>query len=113
MICSDDTGNTRVAREIVHKKYPWIFTVADPCHRRMSYLQPIMVTKHVIKFMSNSTHAKTMFRQLMPQFQVTRGLVKPGKTRFAGVVHAMESVRRCMPVLEELTFKDLIKIPVS
>lgn len=32
-ICSDDTGNTRVAREKVQEKYPWILNMPDPCHR--------------------------------------------------------------------------------
>ncbi|OJA07519.1 hypothetical protein AZE42_10753 [Rhizopogon vesiculosus] len=32
-ICSDDTGNTRVARKTVQNKYPWIINMPDPSYR--------------------------------------------------------------------------------
>ena len=31
-ITSDSTGNTSVARELIHKDYPWVIILPDPCH---------------------------------------------------------------------------------
>jgi hypothetical protein len=71
------------------------------------------VTRRVIKFMSHSTLAKAQFNMLKPKYRITRGLVKFGKTRFAGVVHSLESLQRCMPIIEELVSKNIASIPVS
>lgn len=121
-ICSDDTGNTRLARKKVQKKYPWILNTPDPCHRMnllvkdicvISFFQPAIKTcRRVIKFFKKSTHANSHLRIARKTFKVTRGLVSIGKTRFGTMYFSGASVQRCLPAIRDLCRNQIVKIPV-
>lgn len=41
---------------------------------------------------------------------ITQGLEKPGKTRFAGWHYASKSIRRCLPAIEEVVGSGVIEV---
>ncbi|THH07564.1 hypothetical protein EW146_g9281 [Bondarzewia mesenterica] len=45
-ICSDNTGNTKLARELVVKEIPSIIVLADPCHRLNNLVKDICKLDH-------------------------------------------------------------------
>ncbi|KZV69049.1 hypothetical protein PENSPDRAFT_581596, partial [Peniophora sp. CONT] len=111
-ICSDDTGNTRVGRETVQEKWPWIIQLADCCHRLSNtakdigqlsiFEECILTSRRVVTFFHKSTFAMTAFRRVAPRHGVDRGFQSAGITRFAGIVHMASSVKRCLPVVYDL-----------
>ncbi|KAG2121469.1 hypothetical protein DEU56DRAFT_711603, partial [Suillus clintonianus] len=121
-ICSDDTGNTRVARKKIQKKYPWILNTPDPCHRMnllvkdicaIPFFQPaIKTTRRVVKFFKKSTHANSHLRKARKTLKVTRGLISVGKTRFGIMYFSGASVQRCLPAIRDLCENGTVTIPV-
>ncbi|KAH9936738.1 uncharacterized protein BXZ73DRAFT_45046 [Epithele typhae] len=123
-IVSDDTGNTRKTRGTVTKRHEWMLNFADTCHRLhntaqdigklSAFKKTIATCKRVVKYFAKSTIAKTALKRAMLRKNIKRGLVGFSKTRFAGVVHSAESVRRCLPALHEIVEKEasMVDIPV-
>ncbi|VDB89447.1 unnamed protein product [Peniophora sp. CBMAI 1063] len=120
-ITSDDTGNTRVARKRVQEEFPWILSLPDCCHRLHNtskdigklpaFRKTISTSKRVVAFFSKSTFAKTAFKRTQKRHKIRRGFVKSSKTRFAGIAHTVDSVKRCMPAVQELVGGGVVTIP--
>ena len=49
LVCSDDTGNTRLARTLITTKFPWIWNSPDPCHRLSNTVKDIVTQVPVFK----------------------------------------------------------------
>lgn len=120
-ICSDDTGNTRLAWKKVQKKYPWILNLPDPCHRMnllvkdictIVFFQPaIKTTRRVIKIFKKSTYASSHLKVACKHHKVSHGLVSIGKTHFGTIYFAGALVQRCLPPIRELCASGKVKIP--
>lgn len=67
--------------------------------------------RKIIKYFRKSTIASTELTILRLQDGVSRGLESIGKTRFATVYWAAESVKRCLPQLRQLM--DSGKVPLK
>ena len=65
-----------------------------------------------IKYFSKSTIGKTAFNRIKQSHCIGRGLVAPGKTRFAGNAHAAESIQRCHSIIEEVTTNPALNMPL-
>ncbi|KAF7295941.1 DUF659 family protein [Mycena chlorophos] len=111
-ICSDNTGNTTVAREIINEKYPWIVILRDPCHHlsntiknicRLEYFVEVIENfKGAIKHFSQSLYASTHLRAVRVSRDINRGLETVGNTRFATLYWSGYSFERCLPAIVQL-----------
>ncbi|KAF8596491.1 hypothetical protein BDV93DRAFT_454747, partial [Ceratobasidium sp. AG-I] len=119
-ITCDSTGNTRLARELIHKCYPTIIILADPCHQLHNAIKDICNLDYfkeyrpymsdVLSFFSKSTIAATHFHSIRKRRGIKQSPEKPGKTRFAGWHYTSKSLRCCLPAIEELVESDVIEI---
>ncbi|KAI6143942.1 hypothetical protein BKA82DRAFT_4017174 [Pisolithus tinctorius] len=92
-ICSDDAGNTCLARKRIQAKYPWIVNIPDPCHRMNLLVKDIC---------------------LIPFFRdVSHGLVSIGNTHFGTIYFSGASVQCCLPAIHELCGNKTLVIPVN
>ncbi|EIW74896.1 hypothetical protein CONPUDRAFT_159670 [Coniophora puteana RWD-64-598 SS2] len=83
-ICSDNTGNTRVARRKIQEKFPWIINIPDSCHhinlliqdicRLEVFAEEISVIRRTNKFFSKSTFANSKLKDARTNHGVSRGL---------------------------------------
>ncbi|KAI0755573.1 ribonuclease H-like domain-containing protein [Fomes fomentarius] len=120
-VCSDNTGNTRKARELLAKEIPGLLNLLDVCHHLHNTAKDITALiefkvlianlRDIIKYFRKSTIASTELTILRLQDGVSRGLESIGKTRFATVYWAAESVKRCLPQLQQLM--DSGKVPLK
>ncbi|TFY58563.1 hypothetical protein EVJ58_g6337 [Rhodofomes roseus] len=119
-ISSDNTKNTKGARRLLCKDYPWLQILPDPCHRLSSLCKDICkhqhfkpIIKHVrktVKFFKKSTFGKSHLRRRRQKLKIGRGVVSIGKTRFGTMWHSSESVRRCLPAIEGLCREKIVTI---
>lgn len=90
---SDNTGSTRLAREILVKKYPTLASLPDPTHHlnntvgdicSLSYFQKMVAAlRQLIRFFRASSFAAHHLRSQRMLDGRRRGLQKNNKTRFA------------------------------
>ncbi|KAH7918579.1 hypothetical protein BV22DRAFT_977380, partial [Leucogyrophana mollusca] len=121
-ICSDDTGNTRVARQKVQKKHPWIINMPDPCHRLnllvknicgLKEFQPVIkIICRSLKFFKKLTHANSHLKERQKKHNINHGLVSIGKTHFGTIYFSGVSVQQCLPAIRELCGNEIVIIPV-
>jgi hypothetical protein len=78
----------------------------------LTFCQTIKTTKRVIQWFSKSTIGKYHLKYERRRFNVTHGLQKVGKTRFATHYHSGNSLLKCLPPIRSLCDKEIIKIPV-
>ncbi|KAF8595434.1 hypothetical protein BDV93DRAFT_456824 [Ceratobasidium sp. AG-I] len=119
-ITCDSTGNTRLARELIHKCYPTIIILADPCHQLQNAIKDICNLDYfkeyqpymsdVLSFFSKSTIAATHFHSIRKRRGIKQSPETPGKTRFAGWHYTSKSLRCCLPAIEELVESNVIEI---
>ncbi|KAG9077835.1 hypothetical protein FS749_010224, partial [Ceratobasidium sp. UAMH 11750] len=119
-ISCDNTGNTTLARELIHATYPTIIILADPCHqlhnsvkdicKLIYFVECISRCSAVMRFFSKSTIAATHFNTIRLQMGITLGFEKPGKHRFGGWFYGSKSMRRCLPAVEKFVKSGVIDI---
>ncbi|KAF7973529.1 hypothetical protein HWV62_4273 [Athelia sp. TMB] len=120
---SDDTGNTRSSRRKLATKLPFILNLQDACHllslcltqigKLPEFAIIIRKIKKILKLMYNSTYTMEHFNYQRTQLNISRGLEKPGKTRFAGVFWAGVSIQRCLPAFSAIIDDDDLEIDIS
>ncbi|KAI0054381.1 hypothetical protein BV25DRAFT_1806052 [Artomyces pyxidatus] len=128
LVVADNTGNTKKARRDVEKSHEQVMNMQDSCHelslthKDISKLdefkrdaantniltckfQMISLMRKLLKFMSQSSLAAEPFERARKAHGITRGLETIGKTRFATLTWAAESVKRCLPAFRQV-FRD-------
>ncbi|KAI0327039.1 hypothetical protein GY45DRAFT_1257848 [Cubamyces sp. BRFM 1775] len=111
-ICSDNTGNTRKARDLLVRELPAILNLLDCCHhlhntskditRLSDFNEVISNLRKIIKYFKKSNISATELALGRAEEGGIRGLQSIGKTRFATVYWSAESLRVCLPVLRRL-----------
>ncbi|KIM56279.1 hypothetical protein SCLCIDRAFT_29720 [Scleroderma citrinum Foug A] len=102
VICSDNTGNVRVARKEVQKKYPWIINIPDPCH----HLNLLVKDLCAIDFFQPAIKITRRTK-----YNISHSLVPIGETQFGTVYFAAASVQRCLTPIRDLCEEKIITIP--
>ena len=129
-VVSDNTGNTRKAREILCKMIPHILNMQDCCHEinlaimqicQLPIFEPVSVLvmlgggriidtvlqliediKAILSYMKSSTYTLEQFNDVHIELKIMRGLESIGKTRFSSYTWTGESVRRCVPAFRAI-----------
>ncbi|KAJ7213203.1 ribonuclease H-like domain-containing protein [Mycena rebaudengoi] len=111
-VSSDDTGNTRLGREIICTQNPTILNLPDPNHHLSNTCRDILklpyftltikILRSAISHFSHSKQSKAALKDLRVRDNLGRGLEAIGKTRFATVSWSGESLRRCLPGVRHL-----------
>ncbi|KAF8593834.1 hypothetical protein BDV93DRAFT_460199, partial [Ceratobasidium sp. AG-I] len=119
-ITCDSTGNTRLARELIHTKHPTIIMFPDPCHQLHNAVKDIgsMIyfsecktqTQKISRFFNKSTIAATHLNATRGRMGIKESMKRPGKTRFAGWHYAANGMRRCLPAVEHIVKDDIIEV---
>ncbi|KDR72460.1 hypothetical protein GALMADRAFT_142787 [Galerina marginata CBS 339.88] len=120
-VSADNTGNTRVAREIVTSRFPNLLNLPDPTHHLNNAWKDIAALAYfastvqriqgVIKFFKHSNHAKSLLKDLRERLLLGPGLESISKTRFATLLWAAISLQRCLPAIRQLRVSGQINIP--
>ncbi|KAF5317592.1 hypothetical protein D9758_018468 [Tetrapyrgos nigripes] len=110
--CSDSTGSTLLARQLLHQDFPHILSVADICHHlnntskdivKLKFFDvPIKIIRSSIKTFSKSHPAKSALKAARRQKQTGPGLEAIGKTHFVTLTLSAISVRRTLPALQQV-----------
>lgn len=140
-VSSDNTGNTRVGREILTARMPTLLNLPDPSHHinntwkdiaNLPYftqvnskhimtfnlelihtiLQLVKQIRAIIKFFKQSGHSKTLLRAFRDERSLGPGLESIGKTRFGTLLWSAVSVHRCISGIRELSKNEKIEITV-
>ena len=123
-VTSDSTGNTKVARKLLRKNYPWLLDLPDPCHAmnllisdicKLPAFQPaIAKIRRTLTYFSHSTSATTKLKAQRKVMKIPgNGLEAIGDTRFATIFYAAQSLRKCMPAIQALVGDNQIEVTVS
>ncbi|KAK0477282.1 ribonuclease H-like domain-containing protein [Armillaria novae-zelandiae] len=98
-LCSDSTGNTKKGKSLAKDILVAILTLPDCCHH----------LHNTIKEISNLPEFQKLEQRRLEE-DVTQGLIKIGKTRFATHYSACISLERCFPFIRDLIVDQVIKI---
>ncbi|KAG8794170.1 hypothetical protein FRC12_000350 [Ceratobasidium sp. 428] len=119
-ISSDNTGNTRLARELLAQDHPHIIILPDPCHHMHNCAKEICIldyfkeTVHrvriIIRFFSKSTFATFRLTVLRILKGIPCGLVQIGNTRFLIIYYAIHALLPCLQPITELIYSNVLKI---
>ncbi|KEP46915.1 DUF659 family protein [Rhizoctonia solani 123E] len=111
-IVSDNAGNTRAARALIEKEYPWIIPLQDACHHQSNTAKDIGQLPHfqscTSKMRSIATHFHTStfaarhLSALCLIHGVSESIVAVGNTRFVSYYYAARSVLNCLPLILQL-----------
>ncbi|KAJ3562022.1 hypothetical protein NP233_g9834 [Leucocoprinus birnbaumii] len=111
-VSSDNTGNTRVAQELICSALPHVLNLPDPIHHLNNtwkdiatlpyFMEVILVVRRTIKHFKYSGHTKGLLQKLRIKQKLGPGLESVGKTRFATLVWSAISVQRCLSAIQEL-----------
>ncbi|PVF93460.1 hypothetical protein CPB86DRAFT_715359, partial [Serendipita vermifera] len=111
-IGSDSASLTKSARRELTQKYPTILNFADPCHHLNLTIKDITAlpdfkdtiqdVKAIVAFFSKSHKAAIELRELNLANNITRGLEKVGRTRFATHYWSVLSAHRSHDQIEKL-----------
>ncbi|KXN92085.1 hypothetical protein AN958_09788 [Leucoagaricus sp. SymC.cos] len=111
-VCSDNTGNTRVAREIICDMLPHVFNLPDPVHHLNNtwkdiaslpfFTGVVSIIRRTVNHFKHSDFAKNLLRQLREQQNLGPGLESVGKTHFVTLVWVAISVQRCLGAIHDL-----------
>ncbi|KAJ8579575.1 hypothetical protein M405DRAFT_778782, partial [Rhizopogon salebrosus TDB-379] len=120
-ITSDNTGNVRVARQLVCQTVKTIIPMSDVCHHLNLLCKDIaklpmfknMITqlRSIVTYFRKSTQASDALQQARLQRGITRGIEGIGKTRFATICAASISVQRCLPAIRDIVISGAVKFP--
>ncbi|KAK0431439.1 ribonuclease H-like domain-containing protein [Armillaria borealis] len=119
-LCSDSTGNTKKGKSLAKETLIAILMLPDCCHHLHNTIKEISklpefqnmmkLLKDTIKHFSHSTYLMTQLEQRRLEEEITEGLIKIGKTRFATHYSACVSLERCFPFIRDLIVDKIIKI---
>ncbi|KAJ7613363.1 hypothetical protein DFH06DRAFT_1370699 [Mycena polygramma] len=111
-ITSDSTGNTKVARELVHAAIATILIMPDPCHHLANlirdlcsldyFVDGILKMRDTISFFSKSSYSATHLASLRVSMDINKGLEKIGKIRFGTLYWAGYALAGCLPAIHQL-----------
>ncbi|EJD38603.1 hypothetical protein AURDEDRAFT_128801 [Auricularia subglabra TFB-10046 SS5] len=117
-VCSDSTGSTRKARELLKAACPTLYGLADAAHHLNLTIKDICALAHFALMISNSRLLLRHFKmssfakqRLLSQAQadgVGRHLEAIGKTRFASLNRACHSILRNLASIKELVQNSVI-----
>ncbi|KAF8601836.1 hypothetical protein BDV93DRAFT_607815 [Ceratobasidium sp. AG-I] len=119
-ISSDSTGNTRLARELVAKEYPWVILLPDPCHQMNNTAKDLgnllvfddtnKKLKIVVRFFRKSSYAGHHLTALRIIEGVMKGIIGNSKTRFLTLFYAIEALLPSLPLILELIKTGVIEV---
>ncbi|KAH9856359.1 ribonuclease H-like domain-containing protein, partial [Lenzites betulinus] len=112
-VCSDNTGNTRKARELLVQSLPAIVNLLDCCHhlhntskditQLSDFKEFISSLRNIIKYFKKSNIASAELTVARAEEGAgLRGLQSIGKTRFATVYWSAESLCTSLPLIRRL-----------
>ncbi|KAG2344902.1 hypothetical protein BDR05DRAFT_998906 [Suillus weaverae] len=118
-IASDNTSNTRVARQLVFQAVKTVIPMSDACHhlnlvfkdiaKLPMFKDMISQLRSLVTYFCKLTQAYDALECVRLQKGITRGIEEIGKTRFATICAAAISVQHCLPALRELVDTGPIK----
>ena len=121
-MCSDNTGNTRRGRKDAQEEIQTMMNLADCCHHLQNTIKYINKLPHfqqmsrslqnAIRHFSKSNLCLAELQKAREELDVTQGLVKIGKTRFATHWSAAVAMDRCLPILKQLVVDRRIELKV-
>ncbi|KAI0699260.1 ribonuclease H-like domain-containing protein, partial [Cytidiella melzeri] len=121
-IMSDNTGNTRLARAIVSKTFPWVMNLIDAPHHfqlmlkdigGLHYFKEIIeCCRQTIRFFRKSSYANAHLREKRKDLKIKTGLTSFGKTRFSTVYLSGCSLRTNMPAIKALCNANTVNLKV-
>ncbi|KAF5347084.1 hypothetical protein D9758_011665 [Tetrapyrgos nigripes] len=110
--CSDNTGNTLLAQQLLHQDFPHILSVANICHHlnntskdivKLKFFDvPIKIIHSSLKTFSKSHPAKSALKVARHQKQTGPGLEATGKTRFVTLTLSAILVHRTLLALQQV-----------
>ncbi|KAF5335638.1 hypothetical protein D9758_014790 [Tetrapyrgos nigripes] len=110
--CSNSTGNTLLARQLLHQDFPHILSVANICHHlnntskdivKLKFFDvPIKIIRSSLKTFSKSHPAKSALKVARCQKQTGPSLEAIGKTHFVTLTLSAISVCRTLPALQQV-----------
>lgn len=111
-ISSDNTGNTRKAREIVTTACPKIMNFPDPMHhlnntvkdfaKLSDVAKPIKTCAALARFFKKSNQGMARLQAEQAIQNITKGIESISKTRFSTSYRCASSVRRCLPAIKSV-----------
>ncbi|KAG1889657.1 ribonuclease H-like domain-containing protein, partial [Suillus fuscotomentosus] len=120
-VTSDNTGNTRIACQILCAEIKTLIQVPDICHHLNLLCKDItqlsmfsMMIKHlrsIITYFRKSHAATDALNKARKSMNINRGLEGIGKTRFATVCILALSLKRCFPTLRQIVDTHQVKFP--
>ncbi|KAF4617260.1 hypothetical protein D9613_005661 [Agrocybe pediades] len=109
---ADNTGNTRVAREILSQRHRHVLNMPDPQHHINNTWKDISNIPYIkdtgtkirrsIKVFSKSNHKKALLRDARIERGIGAGLETVGKTRFTSEVWSGFSLERNLSAIRDL-----------
>ncbi|QRV97932.1 hypothetical protein RhiJN_25951 [Ceratobasidium sp. AG-Ba] len=119
-VTCDSAGNTRVAREMIHSKYPTIIVLPDPCHQLHNAVKDIVQLEYfdecrqrciaIWGYFSKSSFGTAHLDSTQGMTGIEGGFAKPGITRFAGWYYGSTSVQRNLPAVEQIIQNGVIDV---
>lgn len=119
---SDNTGNTRITREVLSSIIPTMLNLPDPNHHlnntwkeiaELPYFeQTVDRIQGTIKLFQQSKPAKAKLKEACSSMNLGPGLESIGKTRFITLQHSGASLYRNMRALHFIVTSEEINIPV-
>ncbi|KAF8602259.1 hypothetical protein BDV93DRAFT_444591 [Ceratobasidium sp. AG-I] len=124
-ITCDSTGNTRLARTLIHKTYPTIIMLPDLCHQLHNTLKDIcgldyfaevciycihLCLQSVIRYFSKSIYGATHLNSTCQHMDISGGFESAGQTRFGGWYYCVKSVRRRLPAIEKIVHSGVLEV---
>ncbi|KAI0634079.1 ribonuclease H-like domain-containing protein [Trametes polyzona] len=112
-ICSDNTGNTRKARELLVLDLPYIINLQDCCHQLHNtskditqlsdFRELVSSLRKIVKYFKKSNIAAAELSSARAEEGAgLRGLQSIGKTRFATVYWSANSLCASLPLIRRL-----------
>ncbi|THU97666.1 hypothetical protein K435DRAFT_618337, partial [Dendrothele bispora CBS 962.96] len=108
--CSDSTGNTLLARQLLAKDFPTVLPIADICHHldntnkdivKIKYFDEVVkIIRGTIKSFSVSHAGKSALKKARQQLRVGAGLEAIGNTRFVTVILSAISIQRNLEAIK-------------
>ncbi|KAF8596515.1 hypothetical protein BDV93DRAFT_413352, partial [Ceratobasidium sp. AG-I] len=97
-------------KKTINEKYPWILRVWDPCHQLNRGASDIVVVaglseaKTILSFFHRNYLAAYKLDKSLKDHKISRTLEAFSETRFVISYHAGNSVLRCMPALQDVSY---------
>lgn len=119
---SDNTGNTRIAREVISSIIPTVLNLPDPNHHLNNtwkeiadlpyFDQTVDRLRGTIRFFKQSKPAKGKLKEARHTMNLGPGLETIGKTRFVTLQRSGASLCRNIRAVRSIVTSEDIDIPV-